>query len=428
MRGRDIHPMAGKVRAMVLSLVAVLLSHAASAQTCNTADRTIALILDASGSMNAALPHGETRIQVARRAIKDVAAAVPGEAGLSLRLYGAQSPRDEKNCQDTSLVVPFGKASASAGPIAAQVDGLKAQGWTPIALALEQAAADFPADAKEKIIVLVSDGKETCAGDPCAAGKALAGTGITLHTVGFIADSAARMQLQCAAKATGGTYFDAPVGPELPETLIAALSACKTELALPKKKGPGTLRTSAASGVLEVRNSETGEVVGDFDAANWTLKLPAGIYEVSFGPAVWKGIEVKAEEETLIEPGVLRLEDAVWCYGGCEVIDSETGDSFAVLDPRGYEVAVPPGVYDIRFGPIAWRYIKVDGGAKTVMTPAVIKGAPEGAMVKDAAGTEVVSFNAVYRNTVLPPGDYVLVVDGQEFPMSLAAGQVLEVQ
>ena len=53
-------------------------------------------MLDASGSMNARLPNGETRIEVARRAVKGVAALVPAGAQLSLRLYGAQSPVAQK--------------------------------------------------------------------------------------------------------------------------------------------------------------------------------------------------------------------------------------------------------------------------------------------------------------------------------------------
>lgn len=63
----------------------------AAAQACNSADRSILLIMDASGSMNAKLPNGETCIAVAQRAVKGVAAFVATEAQLSLRLYGAQS-------------------------------------------------------------------------------------------------------------------------------------------------------------------------------------------------------------------------------------------------------------------------------------------------------------------------------------------------
>ena len=94
--------------------------------------------------------------------------------------------------------------------------------------------------------MLVSDGKETCQGDPVLAAKALAAKGITVHTVGFIVDTAARGQLQAIARATGGTYFDAPVGPELPDTLKSALTACKKRVVtLPPKPQPGKLRTTS---------------------------------------------------------------------------------------------------------------------------------------------------------------------------------------
>ncbi|MEA2984246.1 MAG: Ca-activated chloride channel, partial [Alphaproteobacteria bacterium] len=137
----------------LLACAVLMVSSPALAQTCNTADRSVLLILDASGSMNAKLPNGETRIAVAQRAVKGVAGFVPAQAQLSLRMYGAESPASRKNCQDTNLAVPFGPASGSGSAITAAVDAAKAQGYTPIAYSLEQAASDFPADAKERVIV-----------------------------------------------------------------------------------------------------------------------------------------------------------------------------------------------------------------------------------------------------------------------------------
>src|SRR3982750_3126413 len=104
----------------VFLLVAALLPSEVLGQSCNTERRSVLLVLDSSGSMNAKLPNGETRIDVARRAIKGVATLIPGKAQLSLRLYGAQSPARDKNCQDTNLAVPFAAAEASGGAIAAK--------------------------------------------------------------------------------------------------------------------------------------------------------------------------------------------------------------------------------------------------------------------------------------------------------------------
>jgi von Willebrand factor type A domain len=418
-------------RAAVAMPLACLLPAVASAQTCNTADRSVLLILDSSGSMNAKLPNGETRIAVAQRAIKGVAGFIPAKAQVSLRLYGAQSPSRDKNCQDTQLAVPFAAAEANGGAIVSAVDGVKAQGYTPIAVSLQQAASDFPPTAKERVIVLVSDGKETCQGDPLVAAKALAAKGITVHTVGFVVDTAARGQLQAIARATGGTYFDAPVGPELPETLKSALSACKQRVAtLPPKPQPGKLRTTSATWLAShaVLNAETGEKVGALDSANTQITLPADIYEVKFGAGSWKGIEVRPGETTTIEPGVLRLTPTA----GATVVDTETGEKHGSFDRMSSSVTLMPGLYDLRFAKAEWRFIKVDGGKTTTLKPVQItlnrdlKWQKARVMTQD--GKEVFRFDAMAWQVVLPPGDYVVEVDGHKIPFPATEGEVLDVK
>ncbi len=417
----------------VLGLTMAFVPMAVWAQTCNTANRSVLLILDASGSMNAKLPNGETRIEVARRAVKGVASLIPAQAQLSLRLYGAQSAASQKNCQDTNLAVPFGPANASGGAIATTVDGAKAQGYTPIAYSLGQAANDFPADAKERVIVLVSDGKETCQGDPAVAAKALAGKGITVHTVGFIVDTAARGQLQAIARATGGSYFDAPVGPELPDTLKSALNACKkTVVTLPLKPQPGKLRTTSATWLTShaVLNAETGQQVGSFNSSHLEVPLPAGIYEVKFGPASWKGIEVRPGETTTIEPGVLKIQVSVHVHAA--VVDSETGEKHGSFDNVSTSVTLMPGVYDLRFAKSEWRFIKIDGGKTTTLKPVAVILAPDlkwkTARVTTQHGKEVARFDAVTWKVGLPPGDYIVEVDGNKFPFPATEGEVFEVK
>jgi hypothetical protein len=419
----------------VLCLLAVCLPSVAHTQSCNTADRSVLLILDASGSMNAKLPNGETRIAVAQRAIKGVAGFIPAQAQISLRMYGAQSPARQKNCQDTHLAVPFGAASAAGGAITTSVDGAKAQGYTPIAYSLGQAANDFPADAKERVIVLVSDGKETCQGDPVVAAKALAAKGITVHTVGFIVDTAARGQLQAIARATGGTYFDAPVGPELPDTLKSAFAACKKRVVtLPPKPQPGKLRTTSATWLSShaVLNAETGEKAGEFNSSRREIALPAGIYEVKFGPASWKGIEVRSGETTTIDPGVLKIEVAnPSVHVNASVVDSETGEKHGGFTPMSSSVTLMPGVYDLRIAKTEWRFIKVDGGKTVTLRLAAVILAKDlkfkKARVTTPDGKEVADFHAMRTQAALPPGDYIVEVDGNKIPFPATEGEVLEI-
>ena len=423
-------------RSVIPALAILLFGSTAWAQSCNTADRSVLLILDASGSMNAKLPNGETRMAVAQRAIKGVAGFIPAQAQLSLRMYGAQSSARQKNCRDTHSAVPFGPASAGASVITASVDGAKAQGYTPIAYSLDQGANDFPADAKERVIVLVSDGKETCQGDPVVAAKALAAKRITVHTVGFVVDTAARGQLQSIARVTGGTYFDAPVGPELPDTLKKALNACTQRVvALPAKPKPGKLRTTSATWLTshDVLNAETGEKVGAFNSSHREMTLPAGIYEVKFGPASWKGIEVRPGETTTIDPGVMKVEvgnPSVHVHAA--VVDSETGETHGTINPVSTSVTVMPGVYDLRFAKSEWRFVKVDGGRTVTLRAVAVILAPElkwkSARITTQDGTEVFTFDAVTSRAALPPGDYLVEVDGQKIPFPATAGEVLEVK
>ncbi len=423
-------------RSAILALATLLFGSTAGAQSCNTAERSVLLILDASGSMNARLPNGETRMAVAQRAIKGVAGFIPAQAQLSLRLYGAQSAASRRNCEDTHVGVPFGPAGAGSGVIAAAVDGAKAQGYTPIAYSLGQAANDFPADAKERVIVLVSDGKETCRGDPVVAAKALAAKGITVHTVGFVVDTAARGQLQAIARVTGGTYFDAPVGPELPDTLKKALNACRQRVAaLPAKPKPGKLRTTSATWLTshDVLNAETGEKVGAFNSSHREMTLPAGIYEVKFGPASWKGIEVRPGETTTIDPGVLKVEVGhPSVHINAAVVDSETGERHGTISPVSTSVTVMPGVYDLRFQKAEWRFVKIDGGKTVTLRAVAVILVPglkwKAARITTRDGTEVFRFDAVTSRAALPPGDYIVEVDGNKIPFPATEGEVLEVK
>jgi hypothetical protein len=334
--------------------------------------------------------------------------------------------------------VPFGPASAAGGTINTTVDAAKAQGYTPIAYSLGQAAGDFPPDAKERVIVLVSDGKETCAGDPTLAARALAAKGITVHTVGFIVDTAARGQLQAIARATGGTYFDAPVGPELPDTLKQALSACKTRVVtLPPKPQPGKLRTTSAVYPHDILNAETGQKVATFDRMQLQVELPAGIYEVKFGPGSWKGIEVRSGETTTIEPGELRLQNAKdFMLVHATVVDSETGEKHGSFDPMASKVTLMPGVYDVQFAKAVWRFVKVDGGKPTTLKPAAVILAEglkwKSARVTTQDGTEAHRFDPVSAGwrlyAALPPGDYIVEIDGNKFPFPATEGEVFEVK
>jgi hypothetical protein len=181
----------------------------------------VLIVLDASGSMRAAAG-GTSKMDAAKRAVRTTVEAIDSSSVVGLRLYGHRLPSEPKeaSCADTELVIPFGPLDRAR--YVAAVEAAKPLGQTPLAHSLEQAVSDFGALGDEAAaVILVSDGEESCGGDPAAVACAFAERGIdlTVHTVGFDVDAAARAQLQAIAQCTGGEYRDARDAGQLAESL-----------------------------------------------------------------------------------------------------------------------------------------------------------------------------------------------------------------
>lgn len=101
--------------------------------------------------------------------------------------------------------------------------GLWIRGGTPTHGVLEAAAADFPADATDRTIVLVSDGESICQPiDPCVTAQEIAArqpTTFRVHGVGFNASAEGNAELECIAQVTGGKFLEATDSDSLREAL-----------------------------------------------------------------------------------------------------------------------------------------------------------------------------------------------------------------
>lgn len=98
---------------------------------------------------------------------------------LALRVYGHQFSRAANNCQDSKLEVAF--STRNHAGIIDKIQNIRPKGTTPISYSLAQAAADFPAQAGYRnILILITDGIESCGGDPCEVSLALQRKGIFL--------------------------------------------------------------------------------------------------------------------------------------------------------------------------------------------------------------------------------------------------------
>ncbi|MBS4193297.1 VWA domain-containing protein [Bacillus sp. FJAT-49705] len=172
----------------------------------------VEIILDASGSM-AKKVDGKPMMDMAKEAIKEFTADLPKDANVALRVYGHKgsgSNQDKQlSCSSNELIYPLKKYSASS--LNSALRRFKPSGWTPLAKAIEEAKNDLSAYNGENhtnIIYLVSDGVETCGGDPVKAAQELADSNITpiVNIIGFNVDSEGQRQLKEIADAAKGTY------------------------------------------------------------------------------------------------------------------------------------------------------------------------------------------------------------------------------
>lgn len=176
------------------------------------AKTNILFILDGSNSMWGQV-EGEAKITSAQKVLGELLKDLPGEIQTGLMVYGH---REKGSCEDIEVLSGIGQSSTDA--LISKINALQPKGKTPIAGALQKSLsvlAKYEGDNNN--VVLISDGIESCNGDPCVAAKALADAGINarVHVVGFGVSAEEREQLKCIPEMGNGKYFSAANAAEL---------------------------------------------------------------------------------------------------------------------------------------------------------------------------------------------------------------------
>jgi hypothetical protein len=181
----------------------------------------IEIILDASGSMLQKIG-AQRRIDIAKQTLsKLTSSGIPAGTPFAFRVFG----REVDSCQ-TDLDIPLSPLNAAT--VTAKINALEAKNnaRTPIGASLEKVASDLAAVKGERLVVLLTDGEETCGGDPAAAIAALtkAGTTVRVNIVGFaIEDPKLAVTFSHWAALGNGTYFDAKDAAGLSKALTASM-------------------------------------------------------------------------------------------------------------------------------------------------------------------------------------------------------------
>jgi len=186
----------------------------------------IEIIMDASGSMLSQMAGSDRqRWQVAQEALTNLISAggISEQSAVALRTFGRQRSRD---CSDMEVMQPLGRFDRDT--LLNAVGAIKPVPFarTPLAASMRAASDDLAAAAGATALIVVTDGDETCDGDPAAeAANFVNGRPDRhVHVIGFALDNpvdAPRLQ-QIAANGNG-VYLEANNSAELVEALRQTL-------------------------------------------------------------------------------------------------------------------------------------------------------------------------------------------------------------
>jgi hypothetical protein len=193
-------------------------------------DDEIELILDCSGSMTDPVD-GRPKIHIAKQCLGELLDSLPEGSRVGLRAYGHHGfTTKTTSCNDTELLVPIGPLDKRY--VKEKVGELRCHGMTPIAHSLEVASGDFGTGEIARTIVLLTDGLETCGGDPVAVVERLKAQGFqfTMQVIGFDVSASERGPLERLAKAGGGRYYSAHSAIELERSLQGAVGGDAAEI------------------------------------------------------------------------------------------------------------------------------------------------------------------------------------------------------
>src|SRR6056297_903695 len=189
-------------------------------------------VFDGSGSMGEVGhdPTAPTRIEDARRAVRAAMPDIAPVRRVGLLTYG---PGGGNACSGIDL--RFDPRADAGAAVVAGIDALAPGGLTPLAASVTAAAGVLGGAG---IVVLVTDGNETCGGTPCALGARLAAErpGLTVHVIGFrvvydpfswnspeAQDLDGETVAKCQPDATGGLFVSTETVGELADALRVTL-------------------------------------------------------------------------------------------------------------------------------------------------------------------------------------------------------------
>jgi Mg-chelatase subunit ChlD len=359
-----------------------------------------AIVLDCSGSMGEKTTDGQSKMVEAKRVVSELVTRLPESLRVALIVYGYDR---DLNCQAVKVARSLALLDASGkSDLSAQVAALQPVGGTPIASALELAGSELARNDSPCGMVLISDGKETCNGDPAGVAASLVSRlklSFGLHVVGFDVQGDERASLAAIAQAGRGRYFNAQNVAEL----NMAIDGLGRDLEIQSKPAETAFKIGVGKARLVKILASTIELppldrvfvtpvgtdrmalgvqnVGRATAYGQVVRIApserAECFDVWWSPAKGRSVRMAkalpmTEPSTEIQPadylGLVRVTGTNLPRSEAIMLTPPGTESFAVrassiqsIDRYGKDMALPPGFYDL------WIEPAVGGRAERVV-------------------------------------------------------------
>jgi Ca-activated chloride channel homolog len=337
------------------------------------------IILDASGSMTEKIEGNRSKIEIAKQVVGDLIRNLHPQIDVGFMVYGHRSKGD---CDDIELMVPPDVSDHET--ILKRLSQIQPKGRTPICGSVEKAAEALRYTENKASVVIVTDGEETCGGDPCLLGKKLKDSGVDFraHIIGFGLGKGEGAGLKCLANETQGMFLEARDTATLARALNATVQKVVESEATPAPQPSAPVsqtghlqasvyQTEGGQPILTdvvwtlIRKGDEGTVADrGYDAA-WKTEMTPGDYllKVEHGAAA-ATINIKIEagktlvEKVVLGSGVVRLSAVMKEEGS--LVETDVSWEIGTTDSEGEftkvatsydgqaKFAVPAGAYQVR--------------------------------------------------------------------------------
>jgi hypothetical protein len=197
-------------------------------------DFNVIVIFDASGSMAAKIGQ-RTKIDIAKSAVSDFLNKIPKGVNTGSVVYGHKGSNSitdkEMSCNGIEEIIKIGKNNVEN--ILNAMKSFEPRGWTPLAGSISYTKDIFlgMGENDKNYLILLSDGIESCDGDPFSAVRNLKSElpDIELIIVGFTSDSAIINNLKRVSAEGKGSYLTAQNASDMTSAFDKQISLIKKD-------------------------------------------------------------------------------------------------------------------------------------------------------------------------------------------------------